>query len=640
MIKLFRRRRVRILPGTITRILSWIPGINWISLIILGFLCKHRNSWICGLLYGFATLIFPKQWGVVWGIALIQYIVIWRKMRDELYYASQTAKIVRQERKIQQERKTQQVQKIQQERKTRQEQKNQQEQKKRTALQENTKKEIKGEIEPHQRNQYEAWKTEVDNGNAADTKPAFIYSYVYEIIDGCKAEQAQEGLNKLMFIWLSYRKIYTELDQNLYAWTFDFALMHHLDYHVPEDQEIPLPEQRLIRDLLIERYIEDKPLKLPFVLIDTLCDYSLTGSKFYKDGHQQLMQEAMTRVIALVDALTIKKLQNGILTVYGPQKAYRQTHRMFHNAECQNAEQELKVSVKAYCTSQKLRDCVNEAVRYGENVLREIKGYKGRLRGIVIEEETAELIENFLKKEYGAEIKAEPIIENTGVKLDFDNIERLRVQSDAVRDALTVEETKKELLTNLEEMKELLSILSKAARDFIEYLYKNMWECTDSTEYLDIVHEINRKSTQYLACSLIVRETGRLIVEDDYRDELEFIFVNQIEIPIMEEIDAEECTEEAARQWFSVQDLSQEMRMLLEILSKPQAEALYVILKREEVAEKIEKIAEEAMTMAEILIDEINEISTQYLDDILIDTYDEIPCLFEQYEAELLKAMK
>ena len=60
----------------------------------------------------------------------------------------------------------------------------------------------------------------------------------------------------------------------------------------------------------------------------------------------------------------------------------------------------MHVSVRAYTSSQKLRTYINELVRYAENVLREMHGYRGRLRGVELDPESAELVRSFLKKEY------------------------------------------------------------------------------------------------------------------------------------------------------------------------------------------------------------------------------------------------
>ena len=62
--------------------------------------------------------------------------------------------------------------------------------------------------------------------------------------------------------------------------------------------------------------------------------------------------------------------------------------------------------------------------------------------------------------------------------MDFDSIATLRVQSDAVRDALEVadEGTQKELLTELPEISTMFTKLSKPAQKFLLSLKATGWE--------------------------------------------------------------------------------------------------------------------------------------------------------------------
>ena len=485
---------------------------------------------------------------------------------------------------------------------------------------------------------YFYWRTEVRNGNYIDTDLSYIFIYVYELLSGCGWKEAQEGYNKLMSLWMEYRERYPKLDNHLFSWTFDFAQLYNLEYIDPGINDIRLPYQQTIKDMLIDKHSEDKPLKLSFALIDSLCDYSLTGSKFYRDGHQLLMQEAIPRVIALVDASLIKKKNRGILSLYGPSRTRKQSYYIFQNAVCPKANKRMEISVKAYTSSQKLRSYMNELVRYGENMLRAMYGARGRLRGVTVEEETAVLIEKFLKKEYNPINTSNNIsTQKVEVKLDFKSINELRTQSDAVREALNVSEhieEKKELLIDLEEFKTFLGSLSSEEKSLLDILSKSNWECVNDSGKTDLVNEINRQANKYLACALIIQTHELFIVEEDYRDELNDIYINQIEIDTQKEVLIEQETH------FIIERLSNEMQQLITSLTSVQVEILYIILEKESLQTKIEEIAEEAMTMPEIVIDEINDIATQYLDDILIDTFGDELCILEQYEEELKRAMK
>ncbi|MBQ6907604.1 MAG: hypothetical protein IJQ28_04430, partial [Clostridia bacterium] len=90
---------------------------------------------------------------------------------------------------------------------------------------------------------------------------------------------------------------------------------------------------------------------------------------------------------------------------------------------------------------------------------------------------------------------------------------------------------------------------------------------------------------------------------------------------------------------FDLTALSPELKILIENLSSAQKRIVYIILSQDNVNANIEEIANAEMSMPEILIDEINDIATQYIDDILIDNFNDDICILEQYEAELKKAL-
>lgn len=86
--------------------------------------------------------------------------------------------------------------------------------------------------------------------------------------------------------------------------------------------------------------------------------------------------------------------------------------------------------------------------------------------------------------------------------------------------------------------------------------------------------------------------------------------------------------------------LSEELKRFFEALTDIQRQALQAILLSDHPQEKLTELAQEAMSMPEILIDEINDVATQVLDDILIDTFDDTPTVLEQYADELKCAVE
>lgn len=497
-------------------------------------------------------------------------------------------------------------------------------------------------MDRRQRAWYFYWRTQVRAGEYPDTALSYIFVHIYELLSGCGWEQASDGYSQLMSLWMAYRERFPKLDRYLFGWVFDFARLYQLDFTMPEMCNLQLLGQAVITDFLLDQHSNEKPLRLSFPLICSLCDYSIMGSKFYQDGHQQLMQEAIPRVVALADAALLKEKGRGIFAIYGPNRSKIQSYYVFQSPICPEANKRIDLSVKAYSASTRLRNYMNQLVRYSENVLRSLYGYRGRLRGVELEPELSSLVERFLKKEYSPKEnteKAPP--KQVEVKLDFDSIASLRAQSDAVRAALEVadEGMHKELLTELPEISAMFTKLSKPAQRFLLSLKATEWESSANAEVGALIEEINAAAACFIARALIVTEAGRYIVEDDYRDELDYIFENTPESELAAQQETIAGTEMRNDKLDGI-GLSEELKRFFEALTDIQRQALQAILLSDHPQEKLTELAQEAMSMPEILIDEINDVATQVLDDILIDTFDDTPTVLEQYADELKCAVE
>lgn len=412
-----------------------------------------------------------------------------------------------------------------------------------------------------QQKEYFAWRSEVRAEKYPDTDKVYVRIHAQEILNGCGWKQPEDGFKQLLDLWTNYQERFPDLDAELFDWTFSFSQQHRIDFAPDEYAEIPKETLSVVKDILIERHRQDKPLKLSFSLVAELSTYPLRESKFYKDGNQKLVEEAMPRVIALADALSLKQGGKGILQKYGPRTGRKQRYRIYTKAVHPEGDLWNEVTVKPYMYASQLREYVTVLVRYAENVLRSIHGFRGRLRVENLDASLAEMIEEFLKKEYGKEKENEDVAhEQAKIKLDFDSIDVLRQQSDAVREALEVAE-----------------------------------------------------------------------VPEETPEEIPVVRTAAVETP--------ELPEAGGIEEFDIGKLSGAMRDLISALSDVHRKALREILISDNAAERMSKIAEDAMTLPEIMIDEINDMATAEIDDILIDAFGDVPCVLEQYEAELKSAV-
>ena len=393
---------------------------------------------------------------------------------------------------------------------------------------------------------YFYWRSQVRQGIYLETDLTYILLYIYEIINGVGWKIPQIGYECLERIMLEYQNTFPDLDRYVPDWIFDFAQLHGLKHTLSlKGRSVYfIPHPKL--NLLIDQYAEDVPFKLPFALIELLCNHSFEKNKFYNDGNRALMQEAIPRVVALVDAILRKKTQTGFLQTYGPEYPRKQRYHAFEKAHCLRSNKIITVTVKPYTVHVRLKDQISELARHAENTLREIKGYRSRLRGIWLDDETAKIITSFLKQEYG-----QSPLKDVEITLNFGAIATLRKESDAVRAALEVEDI-------------------------------------DSVENKD------------------------QIKIHDAKDVLRF---------------------------FDMSTLPSELKEVIECLTQSQQKALHTLLTSEHPERDLEQIADESMTMPQILLDEINETALQILGDLLIES-DQEPHILDEYIPHLKQALR
>lgn len=697
-------------PGKKTEVLSYIPIINWLSLIILGKKCGHILSLILGIIYGALSFGIPQLTVYIWIICMVQYAITYRKLKNKniselseplIMHNKSTDKNIIEDIKLSEDYTSERKDEVDKEIFSNVTVNGQKEERqvipqkeglvayeeKTVELIENplsknnytiieksnlnghnyrtfvenkffedmikfkNKSERKNMFIPfdtyfptydsmtqEQKNWYFYWRTEVRSGNYIDTDLSYIFIHIYELLSGIGWENAEDGYKQLMKLWEQYYERFPKLNYYLLSWTFDFSQVYHLDYKDPVMLNGKIYYQDVMINCLIDKHFADRPLKLPLSYIDMLCDYNIYMSKFYKENHQSLLEESIPRVIALVDASLIKKKGKGILSLYGPVKSQKKTYWLFQSAVCPDRNKKLEISVKDYIGNVLLRKYMNGLVKFSENVLRDIYKCRGRLQNVNVEEDTAILIEKFLKKEFSPlKESAESKCKKIKIELNFDSIRELRHQSDEVREALEVKEDlieQKELLTDVDEVETLLVTLSKKAKHLISELVQNDWKCRADNEKIETFTEINEQAVRYLACELLIADGDFWDIEEDYRDELEYIYKNR------KEVSEDKGEDNEKNKFFDLNELSENMQNLIENITPEQTEIICIILNNNDIQNKINVIAEEMMSMPEIIIDEINDLALKYLDDIIIDGFADDICIFEQYEKELKKAMK
>ncbi|MBC3899319.1 hypothetical protein GH811_06795 [Acetobacterium malicum] len=657
------------LPGTGMRILSFVPVVNCILLVYLGISYAEKLTLILGGAYFLISLIFPDVSPLIWLVVVIHYIIFYRQIKKKMV---EVRKVPSENTTVKQIKNTLPEKQIFSDITLSGKVENKQTipEKGSTATIPftvsvtylNPHEEFFEDIKKYadkkgaetifvpfmsywpsyqsmsgpQRKWYFYWRSEIRKKNYLDTDLSYIFIYIYELLNGVGYQTPDEGYTLLLEIWEAYREAFPKLNNYLYDWTFDFAYLNRIEPSFA-NYESSFHKSSYVTDTIIEQHRQDVPLKISFELVDALCDYSIKGSKFYQSGYHELMKEAIPRIVSLADAFLRKKSQQGLLETFGPEQAVTKERYLYRSALCPQANQTIFVTIKEYSSASQLRNYVNQLVRFGENTLREIYGTKGRLRGIAIDEETGNLIASFLKREYGlTEIEENKGDKPAKLELNFEDINDLRKQSDAVRSILQVEDaageemvapTEKILLTEVEEVITIYKALSENERAFLKKLYESEYEAELMPVDTQTISAINRLADRYLQNDLISVEGDQMIIEDDFRDEIDYLFKNPPEIEVVKENQAD----------FDKTLLPENLQEFVTELLPEQRQSLIAVLTLKEPEIELERIAEETMTMPELLIDDINALAINILGDIIIEKQLEVVA---EYAVILKKSLR
>jgi len=478
-------------------------------------------------------------------------------------------------------------------------------------------------MDPRQMKWYFYWRSQVRQGTYLPIDDEYIYLYCYEILSGVGWKIPQDGYERLMRIWDEYAIRVTPLRQSLISWIFHFAELHNLKHtFFLEERGMSFIAGTEV-DCLVEQHVDDVPLTLTFDLMHSLCDHPFDKSKFYNGENKALVREALPRVIALADAALQKKTKKGILKTYGPKSARSDTLSLFENARCPDRYRKITVTVKPYSKNKKLRGYITELVRHTENVLRDIKGFRGRLQGITLDSETAKLIEVFLKREYGppgleTSDNVPEINESGEIRLNFENIGTLREQSNAVRTALQVEEA---VQTDAHEMMLAYDALSSKILHLLDRLEDSNWKSEQTSEDETLIAEIKNLANRSLGCDVLEKGEKKSTAKKNSRKK-QPKYPEKNDIPSL----------------FNLSALPSELKDFIEHITPEQQKALHALLTSTHPERDLEQIADEAMTMPQILLDEINEIAMQILGDLLIES-DQEPHILDDYLPHLKQSI-
>lgn len=495
---------------------------------------------------------------------------------------------------------------------------------------------------------YFYWRGQVRGGTYPDTDLSYIFVHVYELINNVGVANSLDGYQQLRGLWLNYRSRYPNLDHYLIDWTCDYIILNpsEVDPLQPYLDALSLKVHPSEPDLLLQHYSAEL-VNMPLVLIEAFSTYRLTASKFCKEGHRAILERVIRESLDQVDRHLTKKSGKGILDEYRPRES-RTIHRHpFQSALYVGPSTEIRVgTVFCYSLHQPFRDFLASCIKHTENTLREILGFRGRLRGYQLDSETAAVIEAFVK---GEGPLPGPHPEKAPLVIDLSRVDDLTRESDAVRDILLKdsaqgsegilpssptpahqplsfaqhvttkiprpEGTPAHLLTDLDPVYEVLKRLDSEEMSLLTVLMARNWETDEQSLRENLpgillevsIDHINELASKFLGDLLVHGEGGRKVVAEDFRDELDYLLTH--------------CRDQLGprgEESSQAGGLAPEWEDLRSRLTTYQLDALKAILEQADPTEEIARIADSNTTMPELLLDSINEAAVDAIGDVII----------------------
>jgi len=173
---------------------------------------------------------------------------------------------------------------------------------------------------------YFTWRTSVRNGIFSRVSVSYIFLYIYELLHRIGAADSADGLDKLLYVWNSYRECEPTLDRYLPGWIKDY----HIYYPLPHSFDDFVFEHDLAR-FYPDMYLLDERVIDRLTLWNSLSSYDITKSKFYQSEGKELLHGCFNDVIGAVGQLC-NSHNTDILNVFCPGRISSYTWTPFQGA--------------------------------------------------------------------------------------------------------------------------------------------------------------------------------------------------------------------------------------------------------------------------------------------------------------------
>lgn len=492
---------------------------------------------------------------------------------------------------------------------------------------------------------YYYWRNEVRNGRYPPTDLSYIFIHVYECIHGVGFKTILHAYGHLWALWHNYRRQHPRLDRYLMQWMLDLNAYYEVGMDSLDivRSSVGAASSGISSDLIVASLATRKG-EVPTVdQLALIAKFDPRSGKFYREfADTNLIDRTLQLGFKALDDYFRETTSTGVIEAHQPKRQVKLANVAFAGALFSYQPKKVLIAeVSAYSSLTKFPKLIEDTLKLSENILRKQVSFAGQRRGI----ELPPAIEERIRATLGdsASQPVEQQRERRSLRIDTSRAELLRAQSIEIRAELIASmqtsqssdaaSTRFELppdrkpneLTDVDSVANVLDKLVTPAMDLIHSLWKGGWEGNALSP--DDVDEVNRYALMELGEPLLVTELDRLLVVDDYRDELAFLLDHPDYLPSGASLNATSQSDDSG--WGSLQSA----------MTAVQVAAVRIIANGVTVAQ-FEAFAYDHSSMGTLLLDEINELALDHVGDNLVESENGRVTIYEEYLDHVRKMLE
>lgn len=449
---------------------------------------------------------------------------------------------------------------------------------------------------------YFSWRTKCRKGEICNISPAYVFCYIYELLNGIGTNNPEDTMQKMISLWTSCREFANTLDGYMCRWLRDYYIINNKEISTPFSEyrdSFPISYYSFDVELFNKMMtFEWKSLKA----VEMFSSFKITDGQFYRSGNKKIIEECSCFVLKEVS--NYFKNEGTDLRKLFSAKRREAIHSFYSGA--------IHAPIHFYETKVELDEI--QTFKYNGNTYKleylDVSKYRAVVGYIL------KLIEVNIRKHFGHKKTLQPPAIKPVEKSFFDNVRGYGYYSDVD-----------------------ISNLSIWKRKMLEAMYDDRFE--------DI---IERAVVNYIKQANIIIKNGKI----------EIVKPVEIDMNKLEKIERDHI--ETAKKLILEEELEEVKQISANISVKTQEggddknEHSIPVRENEgisEIEEIIRLLSGEAKTLlfnivsgdntcinTEFLEEEINEKALKVMGDNLIEHVEEVPQVFDYYIEEIREAKK